>query len=424
MSSYSITAQDYFFEFVEGWRNNGCYEFNNEYIFMGLQIAGGLSEHELIFNHLDFTGDLVNQQSFFVDSTLSTSSRNSAYMYEFINDSILIGAGVVRIEATNQLKGALYKHNILSNQTTLLQTYSQDVETKFFLLKYANDSTLFVSGHLEDGNFGDMSLYNLNLQGEIRWFQSWGCGGLCTMTPKQVITHSNESSVYVLGEEYDNSFQTFYERLSTVLIKTDSMGQEEWRVYPGDEENFWIQSGGILELDDGILLSYTDVKYYDSDGEWHFNDENTIHLEKYSLDGELLWEHNFYESIPNNENSPYQYLYEIFQIQELQDGNVLISGTDGFDGLLLKISDDGDVIWKRSHAIYDENNNPTIAQFTHFYNVTPTSDGGFMVAGQYDSTPSDVFPGGIQTAIALKVDEYGCLEPGCQLVDAIDEKFR
>lgn len=108
-------------------------------------------------------------------------------------------------------------------------------------------------------------------------------------------------------------------------------------------------------------------------------------------------------------------------MQKLEDGNIFISGTNGADGLLLKITNEGNVIWHRGHSLYDETNNPTIAQFTHFYNVTPTSDGGYMAAGQYDSTPSDIFPQAIQTAIAVKIDEFGCLEPGCQLIDGLEE---
>ena len=102
----SANAQDRFFEFVDGWVNNGCYEYNGEYVYMGLESLGVLGEHELLYNHLDANGSLTSQLDFFVDSTISTSSRASAHMVTFINDTVQLIAGVVRIESTSQIKGA------------------------------------------------------------------------------------------------------------------------------------------------------------------------------------------------------------------------------------------------------------------------------------------------------------------------------
>jgi hypothetical protein len=38
-----------------------------------------------------------------------------------------------------------------------------------------------------------------------------------------------------------------------------------------------------------------------------------------------------------------------------------------------------------------------------------------LCTGEYLSDPTSEYPNGIQTAIALKVDEYGCLEAGCEV---------
>jgi hypothetical protein len=49
------------------------------------------------------------------------------------------------------------------------------------------------------------------------------------------------------------------------------------------------------------------------------------------------------------------------------------------------------------------------------YDVKETKDNGFIIAGEsFDRTYQDSVP---QQAWLLKVDQYGCLVPGCQLVN-------
>ena len=124
-------------------------------------------------------------------------------------------------------------------------------------------------GTIEDGNYPETIVYDMTLDGEIRWYESWGCGDICSVRPQQVL--KAEENTYLLVEEDDDDFQTFYTRTRSILIKVSDTGEELWRVYPGDHENFWIDPGGIIEQDDGILVFYANPKYYDSDGEWHAN---------------------------------------------------------------------------------------------------------------------------------------------------------
>ena len=41
------------------------------------------------------------------------------------------------------------------------------------------------------------------------------------------------------------------------------------------------------------------------------------------------------------------------------------------------------------------------------------------MAGEYLADPGTFYPNGLQSAFALKVDEYGCLQPDCQLADTL-----
>jgi len=197
LCSISITAQDRFFEFVDGWVNNGCYEYNEGYVFMGLGSLGVPMEHEFLYNDLDANGNLIDQLDFFVDSTISTSSRASAFMVNFINETEQAIAGVVRIESTNQIKGALFRHNIETEEIELLRTYSQAEETYLHMLEKANDSTLYVAGTIENNDDPILILYDMTLEGDIRCYETWACGNLCRTNPHQILPHSTGDEIYI-----------------------------------------------------------------------------------------------------------------------------------------------------------------------------------------------------------------------------------
>jgi len=417
--SRNVSAQDYFFEFVDGWRNNYCFQQNGSYTYLGLDALSSSTNHQYLYNTLNANGNTINQITYFNDSTTSTTTRGNAYMAEWLDEENLLIAGTHSFDNGANQKGSLVKYNIATQEFELLGLYDEFFANQFYTISKAQDENFIISGIFNDGiELPDLQVLNTDTTGTVNWIYTSTCGALCSTRPQQVLS-STENEIYVLADEYDDSFPTFHERLSTVLIKTNEVGEQQWKISIGNHENFWINPGGIIEENDGILIFYSTPKYYDTDGEWHFNFDNSIHAEKYDFDGNLIEQYTLYEEIPHNIDFP-QYEYEVFQVQKLNDGNYLLSGTDGYDGLMIKLSPNGELIWRRTHALYDENNNEdAIVQYTHLRNTIPTNDGGFMASGQYYSDPSTVFPNGIQTAIALKVDEFGCLEPGCHLIDGL-----
>ena len=91
--SRPYSAQDYFFEFVEGWRNNFCFEQNGNYNYLGLEVIDGPSDHQYLYNTLNPLGDTVDQITFFNDSTTSTTTRSSAFMAEWLDEENLLVVG-------------------------------------------------------------------------------------------------------------------------------------------------------------------------------------------------------------------------------------------------------------------------------------------------------------------------------------------
>src|SRR5690606_3313895 len=87
------------------------------------------------------------------------------------------------------------------------------------------------------------------------------------------------------------------------------------------------------------------------------------------------------------------------------------------NGLIAKISPEGDSLWIRR---YNYVQSP--ADYHIFYDVEATADGGYVMVGQ----ATDYFMDGespLQQAWIVKVDEYGCLVPGCHTSSVDDIKI-
>jgi hypothetical protein len=82
-------------------------------------------------------------------------------------------------------------------------------------------------------------------------------------------------------------------------------------------------------------------------------------------------------------------------------------------GWLLKVSPSGDSLWSR-HLRFLEPGTPPPHGKHELYDLEEMPDGGYLLAGQVTYYHEPVPP--IQRGWLLKVDEHGCLVPGCQLV--------
>jgi hypothetical protein len=173
---------------------------------------------------------------------------------------------------------------------------------------------------------------------------------------------------------------------------------------------------------ENYITAYSDP-FITSDDLPQANPESTIWLEKFDDSGEQIFLSNYFDQLPKLPNGNGN-LYTITEMIISNDAKFLITGyIDGVidSGFLIKVSQDGELLWYRFYSPPQAEGNDAGGEYVQVYGVTQTSDNGYIMAGEYFSSPGNIFPEGIQTAIAVKVDEYGCLEPGCQIADAIDE---
>jgi hypothetical protein len=82
---------------------------------------------------------------------------------------------------------------------------------------------------------------------------------------------------------------------------------------------------------------------------------------------------------------------------------------------LWKVSETGDSLWSRYYQIVQNK-----TDFHQIQDIERCPDGGYVFVGEaQDEDPEEGEPS--QQAWIFKVDEYGCLIPGCQLLDDVEE---
>ena len=417
-------AQERFFHFVEGAWNNATLELNDGYLLVGIVGTGGVFDHEFRYNYLDLEGNVIDSVEFFIDTVESTSTWNTtSQLLDLVGTDTAYIASYLGKPSVDSGYGAVFRYIIPTEEFELVTTRVEGILTQFYCSKVKNDSSLLVAGVFGEQNYTVRTrLYEMDMEGNTRWQTTFYGGWPSNTRPNQILTMNN-GNIALMMREYDPvNPALFVAREHAIVVMMDSVGNELWRVSPGDTANYRIWPGGMVELPNGeLLVSYTDPYYYDEDGEWHFNDSNTVHLASYDVNGNLNWDVNYLYEITNGLSELGRVLYRVRQMQMLTDGNILMTGTTGYGGLMLKVEPDGNMVWFREHLKHPLGENDVISEHTHIYHTLPTSDGGFLSTGQYRSDPGNIYPAGIQTAIALKVDEYGCLEEGCGPTDAVGE---
>lgn len=182
-----------------------------------------------------------------------------------------------------------------------------------------------------------------------------------------------------------------------MLVKTDSLGNEQWRKVFGTTRN--ENSLFVKELHDKTLLVSGAYERISSS-------QKKAYLAKINLNGEFLWEKSF--EITSG-------TYFVFkEIIEKQDGTLLQIGTTRNDtgtpvGTLFKFDPLGNLLWYRA---YEES--ADLDQY--IYDVIPNENGGFVFCGSAFDTVA-------QRAWVVKTDCFGCDSTLCYFPETACEVY-
>ena len=423
LTTLSSAAQERFFEFIPGWEAKGISEDSQgNYRTLG-NVSESFGRYHVIINELAYDGVLLQSWEFDDDSLKNIGPT-------VWNSSFREGDSSTYLTSTMQGESGIFYGLLarLDSQYNLENISILDSccfgNSGMTLMRLSDNNLLATGYHLteESYNYTSLSKYNSSL--ERLWTRHFYCDDdtvTCTLQPYATTELSDGGILLTCLADY----YPFNDLANTILIRADPQGNELCRSRPGDTAHYWIEPGMPVLLDNGNFLFFWSDTYVIDPWLDDPNQNNNVHFgEFHSETGVMIWEDDLIGTLPTSNSDPIRpHQYTVKQAQRLEDGNILISGYDYAEGLLIKMTPSGQVLWWRTHRPEGSAEQlETASVNTWLYEVLPTSDGGLIGVGEFRADPGGAtWPQGFQSAFALKLDSYGCLEPGCQLLDGVQE---
>ncbi len=279
-----------------------------------------------------------------------------------------------------------------------------------------DDEGFLMVGNMEGPNpvvDTDVLLIKTNSLGNEEWKKYYGTAlnekGIC-------VARSKTGNGYVIGANRNNTNTNVEDYIYRAYVfEVDSLGNVLWQfLSPPDTLRDWahdiaLHADGSISVASGVGVEIPLPSY------------NLIHFDKaifrLSPAHEMEWERVF-------KNYPMSASVQTYKIVDLSDESGIVMAGKSYEplspgyayrGWFAKISHDGDSIWAREYEIVD-----TYKSEHTVFDMKQTQDGGFIVCGEsFDRSGQDSI---LKQAWLLKLDEHGCLVPGCHLTDATNEE--
>ncbi len=223
---------------------------------------------------------------------------------------------------------------------------------------------------------------------------------------------------YIIGAKRDNTNVTTQDyTYRTLLVGIDSAGNVQWTWLSPESWGLRDAARDMVLLDDGSLVIASGIGH-----EQQRPSVNVVYFDKavFKLNPqkELVWEVVFPDSVITSNS----YTTNIIKLSN--GSGFIISGISttilpppewgAIEGWIVKLGEDGETKWIRKHVYL------TASPGYHKINdLKECPDGGLIICGEArELSDTASIP---QQAWLMKLYSFGCLVPGCQLVDATEE---
>ncbi|HRW21209.1 MAG TPA: T9SS type A sorting domain-containing protein [Bacteroidales bacterium] len=411
-------SQERFYNIYDGWQSYEAFCDDSFYYIAGLNPWGSTSvEHSLLFQTISLDGTNTGQNfELFIDGYISTTATYASDAFvKTSNNLYTVGQLVI---ANNNYVPYFAKFDFPVTDTIYTIDYPiifEEIKTYFTSLIY-RDSSFYALGQSSDGSYNiGMSFHKLDTLGNIEFSRNYFASpGFSDIRKPIQIFPTADKGFILTYEEWEENYQQPQYNLNAMLLKIDSLGNEQWRRMLGHNDTLNYNPFLFNKPDGNYFAVWTDPAIV-GPFEWsHYqdNDSSSVWVAELNTSGYTLWKKDLKYDIPEIQVDGGFYIHDIYQDSL---NNMYLCGWlsyIGRRGFLIKIDSTGTGQWIRYYDCYPEN--PAIYNcYTKIYSLTPTSDGGFIMAGEYFSPSSEMFPAGIQASLVIKVDECGCLEEGC-----------
>lgn len=351
------------------------------------------SDYKIAIFKMDLSGNIVDWISIGEEMHQYWMGVLGGIMIETLDGNLVFAT---HVQDTEYSHGVLIKINLDLDTLWKREYHSEISNPMTWNVRQTSDGGYILVGiDFSGGTYYDGLTIKVDSTGVEQWRQVYGTGTIYSEYLTNVIETSDGG--YLIGGFRTES--AYYDHtMDAMVMKIDSLGNEEWTNYYGNPE-VDDDKAFIITSDDGHYLVVTVY------GEWIVAPNSRtgrIMLVKIDTEGNTLWQ----KKIGPKEGNVY-----LKSLNQTLDNNLIVAGrayndtiTDWiYEGLLYKFSMDGDSIWMRDYGYlsdqYDRN---------YFYDVYPTSDNGYIASGWCKQSS-----GGNDSLWIVKVDSIGCDTPGC-----------
>ena len=384
--------------------------------------ADAIYENYIYFHEVELDGAVTSNWNFRIDTVQSTDVRQKGFAKSSVRGHHFFG----QLYTNEQdLYGFYCRFNEnLSDTLYTLAPIHIGLESSFHMGIELSPDSLLILGTYQTTLFQtEVLILCMDTLGGIYWQNNIAVQGE-NLYPVD-ISPTMDGGYLLTAEEFIGlGGSSVDDELHSRIYKLDNLGNVQLMRKPGDHQNYWTQPCGSVVLENQEVLTFwTQERIINNIGIDQLNPIQTIYFARYSSNGTLLDSGDYLANIENESTGLQGFLYYVYQVQILEDGNILLSGDNLREAFIMKVSPSGEYLWHRTYSPVE--NVPADNGFSQarFYGVYPASDGGFLCAGEFRSSDSPLYPGGIQVSVLAKVDSMGCLDlDSCEpIVDALHE---
>lgn len=259
----------------------------------------------------------------------------------------------------------------------------------------------------------DVVLLKVDSLGNQLWRYAYG-----TATYREIpetIVSSNDGASYVGCQRTNTNTNNQNFISQNYIFKINQQGQVLWE-YLSPPSQLLDAANAIVLTEDGGMIIAT---------------QKGVEIPANANNGSLRWKSGLVYKLDANRNKIWEVEFKdptnpifnnkLSKLLEVSDSSGYIAAgnfgitypdlTADLFGWLVKVSPEGDSLWSRSLRVIQ-----TETSLHYLYDLKETTDGGFVMVGEAFDT-ENYYP---QQAWLIKVDQYGCLVPGCHLLDAVE----
>lgn len=402
----------------------------NNYFCLGVKEKLGQGQPHHFSKVIDFNqlGKVSNEFTLRIDSSTLAGYQWSGYLNSFNDSFLLAGVSITPDTDIYEYQAALVLINKnLNGDTVVFKRFIQGYRDVIAnVLPMSNQKMMVVmASSKKTGNTNTrLVLEKIDSLGNTLWNKVYtSTRSNAHYYPLYSTATADGGFAVAISEEYffppGTPFNPTHPVQHIQVLKLDSLGNKLWLTSISPPDSACLL-GGIVEGDNGNLFVSWTNPYRDMRGDPN-NTDQAIQLTKLQANGNIIWRKN-----ANTLTDKFPIVNHRLRPQKMikdADGNLVVAGwQNGNIGpmFLYKVTQAGEPLWYHTNRFYDSTNITNTDERNIPYDLIQTSDGGYLVAGEFYCPKSNLFPNGIQHGFLWKFDSDGCFEQNpCNMPSAV-----